>query len=83
MKIEITLETLTSYRKVKSYNIAIGLERSEMPALELCLWKSWGEEEFGGYETDWGWETEADEKFFEALSEETQEEITEWIELLT
>ena len=79
MKITIENEQTSRYHRIKQYTIDIEIN-GESKTLEF--WKSWDDDDMSGYETDWEWETEADKKTFDALKEENQEEIIDWIEEL-
>ncbi len=73
MKIEIENKHIVRESVAIDFTLDIGNDRT------LELYKSWEDGENIQPDTDWGWNDEESEKLFMSLSEEDQEEITDFI----
>ena len=72
-KFKIFNENCVSVHKVTEFDI-------ELPnGNTISISKSVRNDDIGGFDDDWNWLTEDDKKLFDSLSEETQDELTEFI----
>ena len=79
-KIEVADEMFVRSHIVKDYTIDVKWDEDQ---LTLELSKSWNNDEYDGFDSEWNWANEANKVSFETLPEEVQEEVLEFIEELT